>query len=143
MDEIDILPGCRSFGARRLGFDFFRFRSLVESGRRNALGCGGRLFLFERRGGNDRRLRQALGFGSRQGLGAERGWRRRRCRHPVVQRVNLGPQFLDRLAVHRHSPRQNHLLAGAPRGHAGLRQKFLQPNHSSAECGVRNKNGER
>jgi hypothetical protein len=51
--------------------------------------------------------------------------------------INLRSQQADELAVDADFAVQNHLLPRAPRSHAGIREKFLQTNVQSAECGVR------
>ena len=50
-------------------------------------------------------------------------------RYRVMDGVNPRAQHPHGLAVDRHPPGQNHLLASAPRGDTRFRQIFLQANH--------------
>jgi hypothetical protein len=49
----------------------------------------------------------------------------------IVERIDFGAQFTDRLAVDLDPARQNHLLAAAPRSQTCIGKEFLQPNHGS------------
>jgi hypothetical protein len=52
--------------------------------------------------------------------------------------INFAAEQAHGLAVHRHAPRQNKLLAGTAGSHTGIGKKFLKANRQNAECGTRN-----
>ena len=58
--------------------------------------------------------------------------------HLVALRIHPGPQQTDDVPVDANQPVQNQLLTRAAGSDAGVREKFLQTNHSESEAGIQN-----